>query len=106
MTWVFLGCTLSSELRVPEFPSEEEEEEEQPWVLRKELWGSQHWVESFSRAAWDGTPEPPASPDPKRKSLEHPHVEQLPVSTAHEQNLDFVSPNLCAAPSPCGEQEL
>lgn len=39
ITWVFLGCTLSSELCVPEFPSGEEE-------LKKELWGFQHWVES------------------------------------------------------------
>lgn len=32
---------------MPEFPSGEGQ---QPWLLRKELWGFQHWEESFSRA--------------------------------------------------------
>lgn len=78
MTWVFLGCTLSSELCVPEFPTGEEE-------LRKELWGFQHWVESLSRA--EGLPGMGAQNHlpaliPKGNHWNHSRVEQLPVSTA------------------------
>lgn len=76
---------MSSELCVPQFPSGEEEEEEL-WLLRKELWGFQHWVESFSRA--EGLPG--MGPQTHLPALipkgnlwnTHSCVEQFPVSTA------------------------